>query len=214
MRKNLSEIVKHKYSLTGLAAAVFIFVIVGAALAFSTRWGTHFDSGGELSQWSSFQTNCSGQDHSVSGSSVHMRADHSTRCFGAYYRDNAGAAAGPTPTPWLLATATPWPEATPGSSSGGGGDDDDDDDGGRSNNGDGGSGTDGSAGYPVGGTVVPAILPVTGSEGFSPALLLLVVPLLVFVGWLYRQQVYQAFFETDEEFMAREGILNHDDRSK
>jgi len=141
---------------------------------------------------------------------------------------NAGVPSGPTPTPWLMATATPWPTTTPGalayatitptpgSSGGGGGDDDDDDDGGGGGGGDGSGGGGGSAGYPVGGTVVPAILPVTGSEGFSPALLLLAIPLLVFIGRLCRQQVYRLFFESDEDFMLRmerEGLLNHDDRS-
>ncbi|MCL4298431.1 MAG: hypothetical protein KJ077_22030 [Anaerolineae bacterium] len=97
--------------------------------------------------------------------------------------DNALYTAGPTPTPWLMATATPWPTptpgvmpyvtitptpGTPGSSVGGGGDDDGSGNGGSS------SGSDDNSldapgrplGYPVGGTVVPAILPVTG-EGME-----------------------------------------------
>jgi len=90
MRKNLSGKLKPKYGLIGLAAVIVILAAAGAALAFSTQWSTHFDSGGDLGQWASFQTNCSGQSHSVSGSSVHMRAADSTECFGAYYRDNAG----------------------------------------------------------------------------------------------------------------------------
>jgi hypothetical protein len=92
--------------------------------------------------------------------------------------NNAPDTPGPTPTPWLMATATPWPVPTgqaantglvspvpkdyPG------------DDGGKDNNGSGGGGGSGgsgqgggdaigAAGYPVGeGVVVPAILPVTG----------------------------------------------------
>jgi hypothetical protein len=97
---------------------------------------------------------------------------------------NAPAEAGPTPTPWVMVTATPWPTVTPGTfpyvtitpvptvpgSDHGGGDNDDDDDGdgdrgGGSNGGDGRprSSLVAGPGYPVGGTVVPAILPVTGA---------------------------------------------------
>ncbi len=103
---------------------------------------------------------------------------------------NAAAVAGATPTPWLMATATPWPSVTPGAmpyatitptpggSSGGGGDDGDDDDGGGDNGGGGQGGGDGASGYPVGGTVVPAILPVTGS-GEVPAILWLALLMAV-----------------------------------
>jgi hypothetical protein len=92
---------------------------------------------------------------------------------------NEADQAGPTPTPWLAATATPWPEPTAGTrpyatltprptSPVGGGSDDG---GGRAA--DGGSGSGGSPGaptgsappgYPVGDQVVPAILPVTGGN--------------------------------------------------
>ncbi len=101
---------------------------------------------------------------------------------------NAPYEAGPTPTPWIMATATAWPSPTPGSlpyatitpqvpeqDS----DDDDDDDGG---DGDGGPGnTDGgsSVGYPVGGTVVPAILPVTGAIGSGTLRVVLLATILL-----------------------------------
>jgi hypothetical protein len=90
--------------------------------------------------------------------------------------NNAPYTPGPPPTPWLMATATPWPAptgqaantslVTPVPK------DDPDDDGEEDNNGSGGGngssgigggGAIGAAGYPVGeGVVVPAILPVTG----------------------------------------------------
>lgn len=85
---------------------------------------------------------------------------------------------GPTPTPWMMATATPWPNSTPSASptphpgngiSDKGNDDNDEGNSSSSSSGDGGDNTTslggsltGAPGYPVGGTVVPAILPVTG----------------------------------------------------
>lgn len=92
--------------------------------------------------------------------------------------NNAPYTPGPTPTPWLMATATPWPAPTgqasnpgwvtptPKDDSGDDGGNDNDSSGGSGNGG--GSGDDGrsaigAAGYPVGErVVVPAILPVTG----------------------------------------------------
>jgi len=113
---------------------------------------------------------------------------------------NGGAEAGPTPTPWLMATATPWPSPTPGvmpyatisptpgSRSGGNGDGGNSGNGGNDNNG-GSEGDDGApatpAGYPVGGTVVPAILPVTGRPAISPwAWLGLIGAIAAVAGWL------------------------------
>lgn len=92
--------------------------------------------------------------------------------------NNAPYTPGPTPTPWLMATATPWPAPT-GQAANTGlvtpvPKDDQGDDGGKDNNGSGGGGGSGGSGqgggdaigatgYPVGeGVVVPAILPVTG----------------------------------------------------
>lgn len=87
---------------------------------------------------------------------------------------NAPYTAGPTPTPWLMATAWPTPTPgvmpyvtitpTPGTPGNGGGDDDDSSSGnnesspGRDDNSPGAPGQ--PLGYPVGGTLVPAILPV------------------------------------------------------
>ncbi len=83
--------VKRRYGLTAILTAIVLLAIAGTVLAFGTQWSTHFDSGGDLNQWDEFLIgSCSGQDHGVSGSSVRMRADHGTECFGAYYRDNAG----------------------------------------------------------------------------------------------------------------------------
>jgi len=74
----------------GLAALIML-VAGGLALAFSSQWQTHFEGGNsDLNQWSEFQMNCSGQNHSVSGSAVRMRAGYGTDCYGAFYRDNAG----------------------------------------------------------------------------------------------------------------------------
>lgn len=93
---------------------------------------------------------------------------------------NAPYTAGPTPTPWLMATATAWPTPTPGvmpyvtitptpgtPGNGGGGGDDSGSGAGESSPGrdDDSLGAPGQPlGYPVGGTLVPAILPVTGEE--------------------------------------------------
>jgi hypothetical protein len=110
---------------------------------------------------------------------------------------NGGTEAGATPTPWIMATATPWPATTPGAmpyatitptpgGSSGGDDGGDNDDGGGGSNGGGGDGAPGNpAGYPVGDTVVPAILPVTGSGGMSLLLwLVLAGGLAACAGWL------------------------------
>jgi hypothetical protein len=103
---------------------------------------------------------------------------------------------GPTPTPWVMATATPWPNSTPSASptphSGGnvsndqGNESSGDNGSGGSGSDDGGSGTGssssltGASGYPVGGTVVPAILPVTG-EGPSAVLSVLMMGSVVII---------------------------------
>jgi uncharacterized repeat protein (TIGR01451 family) len=70
---------------------LLLAVLVRGVLAFSTAWQTHFDGGsGELNQWARHLIgDCGGQNHTVSGSSVQMRANYGTDCFGAYYRENA-----------------------------------------------------------------------------------------------------------------------------
>jgi uncharacterized repeat protein (TIGR01451 family) len=71
-----------------LGGMLLSLLLAALVWAFSTGWSTHWDGGnGELGQWSRYNIgSCSGQNHSVSGSSVHMRANNGTRCFGAYYR--------------------------------------------------------------------------------------------------------------------------------
>ncbi|MCL4298428.1 MAG: DUF11 domain-containing protein [Anaerolineae bacterium] len=72
-----------------LALLVSALLAAGIALAFSTQWSTHFNSAGDLGQFDRYLIgDCAGQNHSVSGSSVHMRANYGADCFGAYYRDN------------------------------------------------------------------------------------------------------------------------------
>lgn len=72
-----------------LAALTLALLAGSAALAFSSQWSTHFTGSGDLGQFDRYLIgDCSGQNHSVSNSSVHMRAAYGTDCFGAYYRDN------------------------------------------------------------------------------------------------------------------------------
>ena len=81
--------------LVGLFLSLTLTTLVWA---FSTQWSTHWDGGNsELGQWSEYLVGaCGGQDHSVSGSSVVMRADDDTECFGAYYRENSTRPTFPT----------------------------------------------------------------------------------------------------------------------
>ncbi|GIK42096.1 MAG: hypothetical protein BroJett011_59290 [Chloroflexota bacterium] len=75
-----------------ILANALALIVVGITLAFSNQWSTHFDGGnGDLNQWSKYLIgNCSGQQHNVSNSQVHMLANYGTKCFGAFYRDNNG----------------------------------------------------------------------------------------------------------------------------
>ena len=69
---------------------------------------------------------------------------------------------------------------------------------GNGNNGGGGNSAPGNpAGYPVGDTVVPAILPVTGSGGILPLLWIILSGLLiVFTSWLVTGK--DVFYKTKE----------------
>ncbi|GIK36968.1 MAG: hypothetical protein BroJett011_08010 [Chloroflexota bacterium] len=123
---------------------------------------------------------------------------------------NAPHSAGPTPTPWIIATATPWPAPTSGATptsvpfnrSPTDGSDDDGNNGNGGNGGASGSSGSGSAGssalgvtgYPVGGTVVPAILPVTGEEYAAIQVVLIssgVMALLLGCGWVLTALTYK-----------------------
>lgn len=101
---------------------------------------------------------------------------------------------GPTPTPYIpAATATLWPTppangstatpvttSTPGSGDPGDGNDDDDGD----DDGDGGGGGgDGPGNYPVGGQVVPVVLPVTGAPAGGLLLLMLIFTGIGLFAW-------------------------------
>lgn len=91
--------------------------------------------------------------------------------------NNAAQTPGATPTPWIMPTSTPWPQpttsASPTAVTAGREDEDDDDDDDDDNDSGGGSGGGSSvpSGYPVGGQVVPVVLPVTGGSVWSPCLI-------------------------------------------
>lgn len=80
---------KQKWQIVLIASILPVLaVLAGVALAFSVQWHTDWNSSGDLAQWSEYNIGASGQQHSVSGGQVHMRARYGTERFGAYYRDN------------------------------------------------------------------------------------------------------------------------------